>query len=460
MGKSVNRKIGFVSVMVFFLAFSALHDAYAQSKFQAYQNSIFARIQVKPGDVIDTTNAQLVKDLVPEMIYEYVKKGEYVLKISKYGFDAECDEEWERASAKNEGKYNVEAKTGEIIEVSTGKFPIYIYGYPFPTIDPKDPMAGSKILYNHLAQEYRGGSTKQHYAVALIGERTGLERDIEGWWRRFNYWCRPDGEQPNPAKLRSMRFIHTLSPYDLAGSISLERRPLGDQPDINFTYIPAVRRIRRLGAADRSQPSLGADGVTDDFTGWCGRNGSMNWKFLREQITLQSMNPWFVEKPEIMTKQHDGSWKTPPRPEVNFLGYQIQGWKGAPWSTINVVWIPVEAYVVEATAKDPYYSYGKTQFWIEKRTGTSIYKIIANRAGEHWKTAHFAFLWDQWWMGEKEGTKMSFSDASFWHFIDDRVRHATLYDGQSNRKGDTFPLWYLNPELSPDFFTLRNKGKD
>ena len=441
-------------VAVFFILFS-LQSAVAKSKYQEYQDSLFAKIPVKPGDVIDTSNWQKVKDLLPPKMLEYVKIGEYVLNIGKYGFDAECDEEWEKASAKNEGKYGVEPQSGEIIEAATGKFPVYLYGYPFPNIDPKDPQAGSKILYNHLAQEYRSGSVKQHYGLALVGEKTGFERDVEGWWRRYNYWCRADGQQDNPSKLRSMRYTHTQSPYDLAGNLGLERRPLGDKPDIRFQYIPAVRRIRRLGAGDRSSPSLGTDGVTDDLTGWCGRNGSMQWKLIREQVSLQSVIWWAAEKVETMVKKPDGSWETPPRPEMIKLGYQVDGWKGAPWSVVNVVWIPVEVYVVEANAKDPYYAYGRTLYWIEKKTGTSIFKEITNRAGEQWKTSHFGFLWDKWW----EPSKMSISDGTFWHFIDDKLRHATLYSGMCNREGKTFPVWYHSPELVPDYFTLRNMRK-
>ncbi|MDY6843355.1 MAG: DUF1329 domain-containing protein [Thermodesulfobacteriota bacterium] len=433
-----------------------IQEGAAQSKFQEYQDSLFAKIPVKPGDVIDSTNWQLVKDLMPELFVEYVKTGQYVLKIGKYGFDAEDDQEWKDASVKNAGKYDIEPKTGEIIEKATGKYPKYLYGLPFSKIDPKDPFAGSKILFNHKATEFRGGSTEQHYALALVGEKTGFERDIEGWWWRYRYWCRPDGEQPNQKDLLDMTYSFTLSPYDLAGSINLTRRPLGDKPDASFTFIPAVRRIRRLGAADRSQPSLGTDGVRDDTTGWSGRNSSMEWKYVGEQLALQSVTDWAAEKVETMVEKSDGSWTTPPRPAPIILGYQNEEWKGAPWAVQNIVWIPVEVYIVEALAKDPYYAYGPTLYWIKKSNGTSVYKVITNRAGELWKIAHFGFLWDKWWTGKPGGPKMSESEGTFWFFVDEKLRHATLYDGQSNREGKTFPIWYLSPRLKPSIFTLRH----
>ena len=221
-----GRNILVVSIAVMCLVFFALQNAGAKSKFQEYQDSLFAKVPVKPGDVVNKSNYQLIKDLVPKKFLEYVKNGQYVLTIGKYEYDAECDEEWMQASAKNRGKYDIHPKSGEIIEKASGKYPRYMYGFPFPTIDPKDTFAGSKILFNHKAHEYRGASTDQHAALALVGERTGFEREIIAYWQRYRYWCRPDGEQPNPAGLLSMQFTATLGPYDLAGTLNLLRRPL------------------------------------------------------------------------------------------------------------------------------------------------------------------------------------------------------------------------------------------
>ena len=156
-----------------------------------------------------------------------------------------------------------------------------------------------------------------------------------------------------------------------------------------------------------------------------------------------------------MIEKPDGSWITPPRPGPIVLGYQTKDWKGVPWAVTNCVWIPVEVYVVEAIAKDPYYAYGKTLYWI-KKNGTSVFKEITNRAGEQWKTAHFGFLWNRWWMGKPGGPKMSESEGTFWHFTDDKLRHATLYDGMSDRKLNTYPICFLDPELKPGVFTLRH----
>ncbi|MDY6845141.1 MAG: hypothetical protein SVW57_13765, partial [Thermodesulfobacteriota bacterium] len=176
-----------------------------------------------------------------------------------------------------------------------------------------------------------------------------------------------------------------------------------------------------------------------------------------EQIALQSVMSWAATSVETLVKQPDGSWKTPPLPGVIELGYQDKEWNGAPWAITNIVWIPVEVYIVESVAKDSSYSYGKCHYWIDKYTATCIFKEITNREGNQWKTAHFGYRWNEWWMMEKGGSlKKSISDVHFWFFVDERLRHATLYDSITSRNGERYPFWYLHPELNPDFFTMKH----
>jgi hypothetical protein len=68
--------------------------------------------------------------------------------------DRRCDPEkfktnyskkfWE-ASEANAGKYDLDPETCGLKEVATGKIPSFYFGYPFPKIDPTEPLAACKM---------------------------------------------------------------------------------------------------------------------------------------------------------------------------------------------------------------------------------------------------------------------------------------------------------------------------
>lgn len=106
---------------------------------------------VSPRDRIDRTNWQKAEGLLPDPILEWVKKGDFVLQVEELPYDpAEFFFPFYLESRKKHvGKYGLNEKE-EIIETATGKPPNLIMGTPFPEIDPGDPKAAIKIMYNKL----------------------------------------------------------------------------------------------------------------------------------------------------------------------------------------------------------------------------------------------------------------------------------------------------------------------
>ncbi len=59
---------------------------------QEKQKQMFAQIPVKVGDVINASNWEKVKDLVPEPFLEHgVKTGDWILKIGEFEYDHDFD---------------------------------------------------------------------------------------------------------------------------------------------------------------------------------------------------------------------------------------------------------------------------------------------------------------------------------------------------------------------------------
>ena len=122
----------------------------AGADWQEKQKAMFAKVGVKPGDVIDNSNWEKAKDIVPESVVNWVKKGEFIIEVGEFKYDFDYTPEWYALSAKNKGKYGLGAQE-EIIDLSTGKFPLYLKGMPFPDADVKnDPDGAIKKMHNTI----------------------------------------------------------------------------------------------------------------------------------------------------------------------------------------------------------------------------------------------------------------------------------------------------------------------
>ena len=103
---------------------------------------------LKPGDILNQSNWQKAQGLLPPEILKHYETGAYANKIVDWPVGTYTwAPEFKEASEKNDGRYDLGDK-GHIIEKATGEQPLRILGYPFPKIDPKDPNAASKILWN------------------------------------------------------------------------------------------------------------------------------------------------------------------------------------------------------------------------------------------------------------------------------------------------------------------------
>jgi hypothetical protein len=126
-----------------------LNAALAMSLLGVSSGRSLAQDGLKPGEVLDQTNWQKAEGLLPPEILKHYEKGEYANAIvdfpdSQYNWPPDFRE----ASERNAGQLDVNA-LGAIVEKGSGKQPDHILGFPFPIIDPADPNAGVKVLWNY-----------------------------------------------------------------------------------------------------------------------------------------------------------------------------------------------------------------------------------------------------------------------------------------------------------------------
>jgi hypothetical protein len=375
---------------------------------------------VVPGDVIDKTNWEKVQGLVPDSVLTWVKDGKIVLNVGELSYEPrDCfPPHVLEGSKKNAGRYAL-ADDHWIVEAGTGKRADYIVGVPFPEIDPPDPKAGEKIMYNHKYVQYGLGNARGEAPVLFIGPN-GYERavDLEVLQTAMDGNPKCMGSA-NPDGLIKQQILVVRSPYDMAGmAVMTWRFRDPNKQDMCFGYAPAIRRVRRMSPANRSDSLFGSDLTNDDVSLYDGMLAAMEWRLVREQ---EALIPFMDVDPARIEQNGQGEWKTTDKIKPAIYGYEKEGWQGAPWAPVNWFWVKRPTYVIEMRPRDPYYNYGTQHLWFCPDARSPAYKIIHDRSGKYWKTLAKARM-----VGESEDKNMRLTIMGDTIYVDERSSHATL----------------------------------
>jgi len=398
---------------------------------------------VSPGDVLDKTNWEKAEGLLPGEIIGWVKKGDFVIEIGEltYKLRDYLPPHALQASRENMGKYVLD-ENDWIVEKDTGKRGQHIVGHPFPQIDPEGPKAGEKIVYNFFYTGYVGGSFIAYLHVDYL-RRSGYIRTTHGEMHNLVMLGNPKSvARPNPDHMEKYTLFVANSPYDIAGSAVMTWRYLDPQKQDNtFAFVPAIRRVRRMSSANRSDAMFGSDGAVDDAGGYDGKVTAMEWKILRKQ---EALAPFPSAAPGRLVKGEEGGWLSSEDIEVTVYGYEKEGWQGAQWAPVNWLWVKIPVIILEMKPKDPYYNYGIQHLWVQTETWGTVFKTIHDKAGEYWKT----FI--------VEGRCFENKDKGFHHvhagdqlIIDERSNHATVFRGPMPTD-----LWQYDTEMEEHDFSL------
>jgi len=401
----------------------------------AFMSLIFfsqtARADVSPGEVVDKTNWEKIEGMVPEQVLEWVKRGDYVLNIGSLKLNPKelYPKEALEANKTNIGKYDVD-KEGGIIDVKTGKLPEFIIGFPFPDADiDKDPeKAPVKILHNTQYSRYCTGHLRASPALKLEWiNPSALERRVEVDYTSGMYSGYSGAKDiPNPERFIYKNIVKVTAPYDVAGTAVLLWRYQDNRRDVNFSYIPAIRRVRRMSPASRSDAFLGSDLCFDDTAGYDGKIQDFIWKAVRTQTAVV---PWCSDHLQLLVKPATTmGWGTTKDMVTGEYGYNTKGWKGKPWALTNGVWVKTKVFIIDGTPKDPYYNYGRTVYWLETERFGGAYKIIFDRAGRYWKTGITPLVGTT----NPDGTYKNL-EFGMLNMIDDRNQHASLLKQNADR---------------------------
>jgi hypothetical protein len=338
---------------------------------------------LKVGDTLDQSNADLAKDLLPPEILKHYKSGDYRNKIIAYPTgNAHWEQSFLDATEQNATRLDVDAR-GSIIDKTTGKQPDYYYGLPFPKIDPKDPKAAVKIVWNQFLAYWYGGSSYNRTLVVMLNPKS-VDREIvaDGWFHFYDGQT-PKYRQANPLNLQSQFLGVSLKPADLQGTASLTWRYRDpDKRDSVWAFLPALRRVRAVSPANRSDGYLGSDISGDDGFFFDGKPEDFEWKLVGKRDGLRIVDPASVSGPLKVNPAPGGGWIVLSDLNPPTVGYRTPGWSGVAWAPVDPALAKRSFWVVEGVPRDKYYLYGRLELWIDAETWAGAWNRKFSWQGE------------------------------------------------------------------------------
>ncbi len=340
-----------------------------------------AAAELGKGSVLDQSSWQEAKDLLPPEMLRHYEEGRFHMKIEEIvpGSYA-LDESFWKAAKQNDGKYKVD-EHGSLVEVATGKVPDYLYGAPFASIDPADPQAALKVLWNFEYAYWSNGSNRLPARLLWLDEGSSspvrsislltVAKVIEGNRVR----------EDNPQQYSRVDRNYLSEPADLHGSATLGWRYKDPtKRDSQWAYVPALRRVRAVSPANRSDGVFGSEMTQDDgFNGFDAKPEDFTYRLVATKDEYMMFSPEAVAGKIPFRPSATGrgwSFDTP----VTRWGFEQPDNKEMPWVPLDLVLAKRPVWVIEAVPKDQYYLYGKLLISIDRET----YKV-SNVVKYDWK---------------------------------------------------------------------------
>lgn len=393
--------------------------------------------------ILDANNWQEGKDLLPEPVLKRLQKGEYwfkVVGVDPKKFNSNYSQKFWDASKANEGKYDVEDKQCGLRDKATGKIPEFLFGLPFPTIDPKDPKVACKIAHNFNFAGLAGGGGGATFTLNGI-DTNGEFRKVKAFIHSMGYQGRIDGQiKDNPENLQVQAISGALEPQDVEGVSQLTKRYWDwESQDALWAYIPSTRRARRVNAATRSDPVAGLDIFGDDLNCYAGKIEYYKWKLIGEGKVLAP-----VLRPEPFQMHPIGNSPSRFGVDIPYMkaGYEMPNSKGVPWwIQENLVFVPRNVWIIEGESTDPYYNFGKVIMYFDKDIYRIYWKLVHNRAGEYFYTAACGYHFvknDETWHSVYPNLVIG---------VNDKINRAAL--------GGRYQSSFVERNWDPGYFSLR-----
>lgn len=251
----------------------------------------------------------------------------------------------------------------------------WVAGVPFPAIDPADPDAALKIIWNTAQGQPQGDQIElPRYAFVLTDFDRGVERTQIWLMRQFFMNGRITGGPPTlgDGTIRYKQLLIAQEPQDIKGLGTFIIRYDTGKVDDRWAYVRDVRRIRRLPGASWMDAIGSTDVQGDDINLFAAHpTWYSDYRILERRKALVIANSDVA----VIDGTDD--------PVARFRTVDLST---APyWRPVNK-WEIRDIYVVEATAPADHV-YGSKILAIDAKNWSFYFGDYADKAGGLWKFA-------------------------------------------------------------------------
>ncbi len=320
----------------------------------------------------------------------------------------------------------------------------YVAGQPFPMDEIDclgDPQAGVKVMWDFDYQwNGGGGSANFYYSYWDRGEELPLY--YQGTGRTVDLSHRPEaqylddqsGDIFRGEKRKNAFGVTVDAPFDARGIVLLSYRYKstdgpreGAKNDDTWVYVPTLRRVRRISAAQRTDAVAGTDFTFDDLFSFAGIVPQYEWTCLGEKQMIAPMNSKVKAYP--YDKEH------------NFGPYGL--------SYADDRWELRDTIIVRMTPKNSDHPYHHKDIYIDKQTLNAHYSFAYDQKEELWK-----ILWHNKRWSEDESLVGPWYEA--WEGVErpnDLIAVSDTIVNVQTGTGNRIEFWDRNG------VPLQNKGK-
>ena len=373
-----------------------------QSRRGAAWWSTLLAILLFPAGALSADAARITKDnvepykaLLPEPVYARVVAGQYALplvEVEAARFRANYTDRFWQASQANRGKYGIDAETGGLTDVATGKIPTRFFGLPFLEIDATDPLAGAKIVHNYRARRMQMDGDFHTFDLSDV-ELTGEVRRSVRILLSQAYYVGTTAEPPAtlPDNTESRQLAAALAPKDLEGVGVLTWR-INDWTtwDQVWAYLPTIRRVRRVRSSTRGDRIPGFEVQGDDADCYDNKTSYFSWKLVRADEVI---GPLGSDTPYARPLTDEPPSRRAMTLPYNAAVYETPGATGAGWFPLGNVYAKRPVWIVEGTPRDPYYEAARIVLYVDRDLYHGYYKLSYNKAGELYRTNFCGTAW-------------------------------------------------------------------
>ena len=305
---------------------------------------------INPGMTLNSDNASAAAAVLPPEILNYVAAGDVSIPIQETT-DLPLRQAFIDATLQNY----------EGVVVGEEELQQYVSGLPFPLLEPQDPQAGLKAVWNLRYRDQ--GDTSQMWAInALLNASGTVERSS-----RFAFMSLYGMHRTDPAKnlaewesqgVYSKRYSLMLAPSDAEGNqligVTYDNDAL---PQDQWAYDPKSRRTRKIVYNPYVSPEQGVL-LIEDRSGFLGYIADYDWTYLEEKVVL-TPGPIKADKPTWGGK---ANW------------YPVDPWE------LRL------ALVVEGKPKTSHPLYSRRVLYIDVQTTLPLYALTYDHDGNHKRT--------------------------------------------------------------------------